>query len=179
MIIADMIKCILSDKFGVVPQDDNAGLVKDLYMDSLEMVELCMELEKIFNIKIPDSDRANTETMTVTDLINYIEKSTGGEVSPSVAEFMTSGHDSKSAQKQKNNSVQSDVLQSKPEPVQQQSINLYTTTANGKAKCRLTGRPCQKITPDEITKNTKLLNLCRNHKCVIERNFQEIIQKIK
>lgn len=179
MTIADTIKFILSDKFGVVPQDDNASLVKDLHMDSLNMVNLCLELEEIFNIKIPEFDWANVKTMTVADLINYIEKSTGGEVSPSVAEFMTSGHDSKSAQKQKNNSVQSDVLQSKPEPVQQQSINLYTTTANGKAKCRLTGRPCQKITPDEITKNTELLNLCRNHKCVIERNFQEIIQKIK
>ena len=179
MIIADMIKFILSDKFGVVPQDDNASLVKDLNMDSLDIVELFLELEIMFKITIPEFDWADVETMTVADLINYIEKSTGGEVSPSLAEFMVSEHKSKSAQKQKNNSVQSGVLHSKPEPVQQQSINLYTTTANGKAKCRLTGRPCQKITPDEITKNTELLNLCRNHKCVIERNFQEIIQKIK
>ena len=153
--IGDQVKQILTDKFGVKP-DDNKTLVEDLYLDSLDMVTLYIELEETFKIYIPDDMSSQISLMTVADLIKYVVESTGGKIPPS-ATIM--------------------VSQSEQKPVQNSFKGLYTTSASGKAKCRLTGRPCQKIKPGEIEKNTQLLNLCRQHKCIIEKNFQEIMQE--
>lgn len=153
--IGDLVKQILTDKFWVTP-DDNKTLVGDLNLDSLEMVELYMELEQTFKIHIPDDMSSQISSMTVADLIKYVVESTGGMIPPS-ATIM--------------------VSQSEQKPVQNSFKGLYTTSASGKAKCRLTGRPCQKIKPGEIEKNTQLLNLCRQYKCIIEKNFQEIMQE--
>ena len=155
MSIEKQVKDILIERFDVVP-DDNKTLVKDLYLDSLDLVELYMELEKTFAISIPDDMAEQISLMTVADLIKYVVNSTGGEIHP-VATIM--------------------VSQSNQKPEQKPFKSLYTTSADGKAECRLTGRPCQKIEPGEIEKNHQLLNLCRQHKCIIEKNFQEIMQE--
>lgn len=71
--IADKVKAIIVDKLGV---DDNevtptAEFTKDLGADSLDTVELIMEFEKEFDLKIPDEEAE--KIATVGDAISYIE----------------------------------------------------------------------------------------------------------
>lgn len=179
--IGDQVKQILTDRFGVKP-DDNKTLVEDLYLDSLDMVELYMELEKTFGIYIPDDMSLQISLMTVADLIKYVTESAGGKIPPS-ATIMASQSEQKPKYVVESTggkippSETIMVYQSEQKPVQNSFKGLYTTSASGKAKCRLTGRPCQKIKPGEIEKNTQSLNLCRQYKCIIEKNFQEIMQE--
>ena len=49
-----------------------ASFTKDLGADSLDTVELIMELEKAFNISIPDDDAE--KIATVGDAIEYLEE---------------------------------------------------------------------------------------------------------
>ncbi|MBR4891776.1 MAG: acyl carrier protein [Alphaproteobacteria bacterium] len=165
MSIEKKVKDILIERFAVVP-DDNKTLVGDLNLDSLEMVELYMELEQTFKIHIPDDMSSQISSMTVADLIKYVECATSGNTYiPKQRNLVI------------NTAPETEITPAKQTPAQKIFTGLYTITNNGKVKCGLTDRPCKKITPDEITKNTKLLNLCRNHKCIIERNFQKIMQE--
>lgn len=71
--IADKVKAIIVDKLGV---DENevtptAEFTKDLGADSLDTVELIMEFEKEFDLKIPDEEAE--KIATVGDAISYIE----------------------------------------------------------------------------------------------------------
>ena len=50
----------------------DSRLVEDLKADSLDIVELVMELENTFDIQIPDEEMPNLST--VQDVVNYIEK---------------------------------------------------------------------------------------------------------
>ena len=50
-------------------------LVDDLHADSLNIVELVMELEQQFNIEIPDDDLP--QLVTVQDIVNYVEAHKG------------------------------------------------------------------------------------------------------
>jgi len=74
--ISTKVIAIIIDKLGV---DENevtpeASFTNDLGADSLDTVELIMELEKEFNIAIPD-DQAE-KINTVGDAIAYIENNT-------------------------------------------------------------------------------------------------------
>lgn len=71
--IASRVKAIIADKLSVDENEvtENAEFTKDLGADSLDTVELIMELEKEFGITIPD-DKAEGIT-TVKDAIDYIE----------------------------------------------------------------------------------------------------------
>ena len=64
---------IIVDKLGVDETEvtPEATFTNDLGADSLDTVELIMELEKEFNITIPD-DQAEKIT-TVGDAISYVE----------------------------------------------------------------------------------------------------------
>jgi len=56
------------------PRDDistGSALVDDLNADSLDVVELVMELEDNFDVKIPDEDY--DKIRTVGDVVSYIE----------------------------------------------------------------------------------------------------------
>lgn len=71
--IADKVKAIIVDKLGV---DENevtptAEFTKDMGADSLDTVELIMEFEKEFDLKIPDEEAE--KIATVGDAISYIE----------------------------------------------------------------------------------------------------------
>lgn len=68
------ITAIIVDKLGVDEDDINpeASFTNDLGADSLDTVELIMELEKEFDITIPDEDAENIAT--VGDAISYVEK---------------------------------------------------------------------------------------------------------
>ena len=70
----DKVKEVVIDKLGV--EDDKivstASFVDDLGADSLDTVELIMQLEEEFGIEIPDED-AETIT-TVQAAVDYIDK---------------------------------------------------------------------------------------------------------
>ena len=75
--IADRVKEIIVDKLAV---DENevtpeASFTTDLGADSLDTVELIMELEKEFEISIPEDDAQKIQT--VGDAISYIENVKG------------------------------------------------------------------------------------------------------
>ena len=72
--IFDKIKEIIAEQLGVeedvITMDTN--LMKDLEADSLDIVELMMELEEEFDIEIPDEDAEKIST--VADAVNYIKE---------------------------------------------------------------------------------------------------------
>lgn len=71
--ITSKVKAIVADKLGVDESEvtPKATFTNDLGADSLDTVELIMELEKEFNITIPD-DQAE-KIVTVGDAISYVE----------------------------------------------------------------------------------------------------------
>jgi len=69
----DKIKSIIIDKLGIegskITRD--ADLINDLGADSLDQVELVMQLEEEFNIEISDMEAG--EIPTVGEAVNFIE----------------------------------------------------------------------------------------------------------
>ncbi|WP_420455815.1 acyl carrier protein [Rubrivirga sp.] len=67
------IKEIIVEKLGVDQADitREASFTNDLGADSLDTVELIMELEKEFDMTIPDEDAE--QIATVGDAIDYVE----------------------------------------------------------------------------------------------------------
>ena len=68
------LKKIVAEQLGVdeskiVPE---ARFTEDLNADSLDLVEMFMELEEAFGVEIPDEDAE--KIMTVQDALNYIEQ---------------------------------------------------------------------------------------------------------
>lgn len=47
-----------------------ANLVDDLGADSLDMIELCMQVEEDFDLELPDEDFENVKT--VKDILDYV-----------------------------------------------------------------------------------------------------------
>lgn len=72
--IATKLKAIIVDKLGVEESDvtPNANFTTDLGADSLDTVDLIMNIEKEFNITIPEDE--SEKILTVGDAIDYIEK---------------------------------------------------------------------------------------------------------
>jgi acyl carrier protein len=68
------IKDLLSDKSGLNVEKvfDDSKLEDDLDLDSLDLVEIVMELEKMFDITIPDDDYR--QGMVVADLYEIVER---------------------------------------------------------------------------------------------------------
>ena len=75
--IATKVIAIVVDKLGVEESQvtPEASFTGDLGADSLDTVELIMELEKEFNLSIPD-DQAE-KISTVGDALKYIEENIG------------------------------------------------------------------------------------------------------
>lgn len=71
--IAEKVVSIIVDKLGVSESEvtPEATFAQDLGADSLDTVELIMELERQFDIQIPE-DKAEA-IQTVSDAISYIE----------------------------------------------------------------------------------------------------------
>ena len=72
--IATKVKAIIVDKLGVDEKDvtPEASFTNDLGADSLDTVELIMDLEKEFNIQIPDE--AAEKISIVGNAIAFIEE---------------------------------------------------------------------------------------------------------
>ena len=70
----EKVKAIVVDQLGVDEKAVtlNTSFVDDLGADSLDTVELVMELEKAFEIHVSDADAEQFHT--VGDVITYIEK---------------------------------------------------------------------------------------------------------
>ncbi len=73
MDLVEKVKDVTAEKLGIekskISRDSN--FLEDLGADSLDTVELVMEMEEEFDIEIPDED-AN-ELRTVNDVIEYLE----------------------------------------------------------------------------------------------------------
>ncbi|MBQ9591440.1 MAG: acyl carrier protein [Paludibacteraceae bacterium] len=74
--ISEKVKAIIVDKLGVEASEvtPEASFSNDLGADSLDTVELIMELEKEFGISVPE-DQAD-KLQTVADVENYIAANT-------------------------------------------------------------------------------------------------------
>ena len=69
--IVKQVKAIIVDKLGVEESEvtETANFTNDLGADSLDTVELLMEFERVFGIKIPDE-----ETSTIAPVKDAIDK---------------------------------------------------------------------------------------------------------
>ena len=75
--IVKQVKDIIVDKLGVEESEvtETASFTNDLGADSLDTVELLMEFEKVFGIKIPDEETSGIST--VGDAIEKVTEKIG------------------------------------------------------------------------------------------------------
>ncbi|MCA8959503.1 MAG: acyl carrier protein [Planctomycetes bacterium] len=75
----EQVIAIVAEKLGVDQEKikPETSFVGDLGADSLDMVELLMNLEDSFKMTIPDEDAESIKT--VGDAVKYIDDHTGGE----------------------------------------------------------------------------------------------------
>ena len=74
MALIDEIKDVVASQLNIADKSkitDTASFVDDLNVDSLDLVELIMELEKRYDIKIPQEDQEKIKN--VADAAKYIE----------------------------------------------------------------------------------------------------------
>ena len=75
--ILEKVKGIIVDKLGVEPSEvtEAANFTNDLGADSLDTVELLMEFEKVFGIRIPDDETSTIAT--VKDAVDKVAEKLG------------------------------------------------------------------------------------------------------
>ena len=77
--IVKQVKAIIVDKLGVEESEvtASANFTNDLGADSLDTVELLMEFERVFGIKIPDEETSTIAT--VKDAIDKVKEKLAGK----------------------------------------------------------------------------------------------------
>ncbi len=75
--VFEKVKKILSEQLEIEEDKINmdSDLVEDLKADSLDIVELIMDLEQEFDLEIPDEDLPKVNS--VRDVVEYIESKLG------------------------------------------------------------------------------------------------------
>ncbi|MBX6341559.1 MAG: acyl carrier protein [Thermomicrobiaceae bacterium] len=73
----ERVQAVVAEQLGVEPEKvtPDAEFVQDLNADSLDLVELIMQLEEEFGIEISDEEAENI--VTVNDAIQFIEEHGG------------------------------------------------------------------------------------------------------
>jgi acyl carrier protein len=71
-----LINGLIMEKLDVTESEitESASFIKDFGVDSLDVYELIMEIEKEFNLSIPDEDAENLTTVGI--LKKYIDEKT-------------------------------------------------------------------------------------------------------
>ncbi len=71
--VFEKVRDIIANQLGIDPEkiQPETKLVDDLKTDSLDIVELIMDLEQEFDMEIPDEDLPKIQS--VDDIIRYIE----------------------------------------------------------------------------------------------------------
>lgn len=77
--IVKQVKAIIVEKLGVEESEvtESANFTNDLGADSLDTVELLMEFERVFGIKIPDEETSTIAT--VKDAIDKVKEKLAGK----------------------------------------------------------------------------------------------------
>lgn len=77
--IVKQVQAIIVDKLGVEESEvtESANFTNDLGADSLDTVELLMEFERVFGIKIPDEETSTIAT--VKDAIDKVKEKLAGK----------------------------------------------------------------------------------------------------
>ena len=77
--IVKQVKAIIVDKLGVEESEvtETANFTNDLGAASLDTVELLMEFERVFGIKIPDEETSTIAT--VKDAIDKVQEKLAGK----------------------------------------------------------------------------------------------------
>lgn len=72
--VESKVKSIIAEQLGVGESDirSESSFIEDLGADSLDIVELVMAIEEVFDIEIPDDDAENIKT--VKDAVDYINE---------------------------------------------------------------------------------------------------------
>jgi len=75
-LIFEKVREVISNVLGIEPEDITMGssFTEDLGADSLDVVELIMDLQEEFDIEIPDEEAEKVQT--VGDVVDYIKAHT-------------------------------------------------------------------------------------------------------
>ncbi|HIU93709.1 MAG TPA: acyl carrier protein [Candidatus Aphodomorpha intestinavium] len=70
----DKVREIIARQLGIEPETISmeSRLIDDLKADSLDIVELVMDLEQEFDVEIPDEDLPKVQT--VADIVHFLEQ---------------------------------------------------------------------------------------------------------
>jgi acyl carrier protein len=70
------VRSILMDVLGLEPEEvkPKSKVIEDFNADSLDCVEICMELEEEFQIEIPDNDVQKLKAATVASIVKYVNE---------------------------------------------------------------------------------------------------------
>lgn len=70
----EKVKSLLAEKLDISVEQvvDSAKIMEDLGADSLDTVEIVMELEEEFEIQIPEEEADNL--ITVGDIVTYVQE---------------------------------------------------------------------------------------------------------
>lgn len=79
MKIFDKVTAVLYELSGNENIEPDHNLQNDLGLDSLQMVTLLVMLEDTFEIVLDEADMNPFDLLTVSDVVNLIEKYIGGE----------------------------------------------------------------------------------------------------
>lgn len=75
--VADRVRDIIAKELGVEREklvDDAGAKMVDLGADSLDVIEIVIELEREFNIDIPDEDAEKMDRWTTAEIARYVEE---------------------------------------------------------------------------------------------------------